>query len=76
MKEPVTVADRTYNVLFQPEPEGGFTVTCPSLPSLVSYGPTVEARTMARDAIAGCLECLREEGGASPASDPAYYADD
>src|SRR4051794_2399883 len=61
MKEPVILTERTYSVLFQPEPEGGFTVTCPSLPGLVSYGATLEeARAMARDAIAGYLECLRE----------------
>ena len=70
MKEPVTLTERTYNVLFQPEPEGGFTVTCPSLPGLVSYGATLEeARAMARDAIAGYLECLREDGEPIPASD-------
>ena len=27
---------------FRPEPEGGFTVTCPKLPPVVSYGETLE----------------------------------
>ena len=29
--EPITAAEYTYTVLLQPEPEGGFTVTCPTL---------------------------------------------
>jgi antitoxin HicB len=27
---------------FRPEPEGGFTVTCPNLPPVVTYGETLE----------------------------------
>jgi antitoxin HicB len=30
-------------VLFEEEPEGGYTVTVPSLPGCVSYGKTLEA---------------------------------
>jgi antitoxin HicB len=68
--EPITAAEYSYTVLFQPEPEGGFTVTCPSLPGLVSYGATLdEARTMAADAIGGYLETLQEDGESIPASD-------
>jgi hypothetical protein len=40
--EPVTAAECICTVLFQPEPEGGFTVTCPTLPGLVTCGETVE----------------------------------
>ena len=32
----------TYTVLLQPEPEGGYTVTCPALPGLVTYGATLD----------------------------------
>ena len=54
--EPITAAEYSYTVLFQPEPEGGFTVTCPSLPGLVSYGTTLdEARTMESRALAATL---------------------
>ena len=43
---------RTYTFVFNPEPEGGYTVTCPALPGLVTYGETMEeARVMARDAM-------------------------
>ena len=68
----VTAQERTYAVLLQPEPEGGFTVTCPSLPGLVTYGATLEeARAMAAEAIACYLESLRKDGEPLPESDPA-----
>jgi len=68
----VSAASRSYTVLLQPEPEGGYTVTCPALPGLVTYGETLEeARAMAADAIRGYIECLREDGEPIPESDPA-----
>src|SRR3990170_4704137 len=40
----------------RPEPEGGYTVTVPSLPGCLTYGETFEeAMTMIDDAIAGWL---------------------
>ena len=48
---------------FQPEPEGGYTVTVPSLPGCVSYGETFEdAFQMIQDAISGWLAVASEEG--------------
>jgi predicted RNase H-like HicB family nuclease len=74
-KESVAAAARSYTVLLQPEPEGGYTVTCPALPGLVTYGETLEeARAMAADAIRGYIECLREDGEPIPESDPAPAA--
>jgi predicted RNase H-like HicB family nuclease len=71
-KESVAAAARSYTVLLQPEPEGGYTVTCPALPGLVTYGATLDdARAMAADAIRGYIECLGEDGEAIPESDPA-----
>ena len=32
----------TYRVLLKREPEGGYTVTVPSLPGCVTYGDTIE----------------------------------
>ncbi len=56
-----------YNVIFQPEPEGGFTVIVPSLQGCVSYGKTLdEARKMVIDAIGGFVECMREDGEEIP----------
>jgi hypothetical protein len=49
-REPIAAAEHSYTILLQAEPEGGFTVTCPSLPGLVTYGETLEeARAMAAD---------------------------
>jgi antitoxin HicB len=68
--EPVAAAEYTYTVLLQPEPEGGFTVTCPTLSGLVTYGETVEeARAMAAEAIGCYLESLRKDGLPIPESD-------
>lgn len=69
----MSAAAHTYTVLLQPEPEGGYTVTCPALPGLVTYGGSLEeARAMAADAIKGYLECLREDGEPIPESDPDH----
>jgi predicted RNase H-like HicB family nuclease len=52
-----------YTVLFEPAEEGGFVVTCPALPGLVTEGDTLEeARKMAKNAIRAYLESLRKEG--------------
>ena len=48
---------------FQPETEGGYTVTVPSLPGCISYGETFEqAMEMIIDAAEGWLAVAREEG--------------
>ncbi|MBI5229709.1 MAG: type II toxin-antitoxin system HicB family antitoxin [Candidatus Magasanikbacteria bacterium] len=50
-----------YNLIFRPEPEGGFTVFVPSLPGCISYGKTLEeAREMISDAIEGYIKSLRK----------------
>jgi antitoxin HicB len=54
---------------FRPEPEGGFTVTCPKLPPVVTYGETLEeAQANAREAIELRLEVMRRM--ASPFQPP------
>ena len=54
---------RTYTFVFNPEPEGGYTVTCPALPGLVTHGETLEqAREMALDAMEGLIEVMTENG--------------
>jgi antitoxin HicB len=63
--------DRTYTFLFDPDPEGGYVVTCPALPGLVTHGATLEeARDMARDAMDGYIGTLFEDGEPIPDSDP------
>ena len=47
----------------QSEPEGGYTISVPSLPGCISYGKTFEeAIEMIKDAMAGWLVVAREEG--------------
>jgi predicted RNase H-like HicB family nuclease len=61
---------RTFQVIrsgivfeLQPEPEGGYTITVPSLPGCISYGETFEkAMEMIKDAMEGWLAVAREEG--------------
>jgi predicted RNase H-like HicB family nuclease len=68
--EAVTALTRTYTFVFDPDPEGGFVVTCPALPGLATYGATIEeARQMARDAMEGYIETLIDDGEAVPESD-------
>lgn len=56
-----------YRVLLRPEPEGGFTVTVPSLPGCITYGADVdEAITMAREAIELYVESLVAHGEEVP----------
>jgi len=55
-------------ILFTKEPEGGFTVTVPSLPGCVTYGKTLEeSLRMAREAIELYVESLKEHGEEIPA---------
>jgi len=47
----------------QPEPEGGYTISVPSLPGCISCGKTFEeAIEMIKDAMEGWLAVAREEG--------------
>jgi predicted RNase H-like HicB family nuclease len=67
----VTIHQYRYTVLFEPAEEGGYVVTCPSLPGLVTEGDTLEeARAMAADAIRGYIESLAKAGLPIPPEDP------
>ena len=62
-----TSSEYSFTVFFEPAAEGGYVVTCPALPGLVTEGDTLaEARKMARDAIRAYLESLRKDGEAIP----------
>jgi len=64
-----------YNVIFRPEPEGGFTVLVPALPGCVSYGRTLkEARQMAADAIEGYIVSLRKRKEPIPSDDETFIS--
>lgn len=50
-----------YTIIFQPEPEGGFTVTVPALPGCITYGKDLgEAKEMVTDAIGAYLASLKK----------------
>jgi len=65
------MAEYHYTVLFEPAEEGGYVVTCPSLPGLVTEGDTLEeARHRALDAIPAYLESLKRDRLPIPADRP------
>ena len=50
---------RTYKILLNKEPEGGYTVNVPALPGCITFGKTVdEAIEHAKEAIALYIESL------------------
>lgn len=64
-----------YNVIFQAEPEGGYTVVVPSLRGCVTYGKTLdEAREVALDAIKGFVDCLLEDEEEIPSDDKSVMS--
>ena len=62
-KETIAVQEHRFTAVFEPAEEGGYTVTVPVLPGVVTEGDTLEeARAMAADAIRGYVELLQEDG--------------
>jgi antitoxin HicB len=56
-------------LVLTPQPDGGFTVTSPLLPELVTEGDTAdEALTNVRDALAAVIESYRDLGRPLPTS--------
>lgn len=49
-------------LIFDPQPEGGYTVTSPALPELVTEGDSIE------DALENVLEVYRDLGRSLPSS--------
>lgn len=57
----------SYRILLRKEPEGGYTVTVPSLPGCVTYGKSIEEATeMAKEAIELYLESLKSHNEEIP----------
>jgi antitoxin HicB len=66
-EEAMRVRNYNFTVIFTPAEEGGYIVTCPVLPGLVTEGDNLqEARKMAREAITGYLEVLIKDGQPVP----------
>jgi antitoxin HicB len=54
-------------LVFEPQPEGGYTVTPPAVPELLTEGDSVEdALDNVRDALAAVLEIYRDLGKSLP----------
>ena len=54
-------------LVLDPQPEGGYTVTCPLLPELITEGDTVsEALDHAAEALAAVLEAYQDLGRPVP----------
>jgi predicted RNase H-like HicB family nuclease len=55
--------EREFDVVIVAEPEGGYSVFVPELPSVATQGETIaEARANAQEAIEGYLEVMHEDG--------------
>lgn len=64
-----------YTVIYTSEPEGGFTVTAPALPGLVTYGKDLsEAKQMAIDAIKLYLESLSAHREPIPSDENSFIS--
>ena len=61
---------RSYNVVLEPDSDGGYVAIVPAFPGCYSQGETVEeALANAREAIALTIEDMQESG--EPIPDPA-----
>jgi len=57
----------TYTVHIEPAEEGGYVAWFPTLPGCHTQGETLEeVIAMAKDALVGYMECLREHGDPIP----------
>ncbi len=60
-----------YSIVLEPAEEGGYTVTVPALPAVVTEGDTYEeAVEMAREAIGLYLQFLADEDRPIPTEEP------
>jgi antitoxin HicB len=60
---------RRIPLVFAPQPEGGFTVTSPILPELITEGDSLEeAYANVTDAVAAVVELYAEQGRSLPDS--------
>jgi len=65
----------TYNLIFNAEPEGGFTVIVPSLPGCVTYGKNLtEAKKMAKEAINAYLASLKKHEEVAPSDEHSFFS--
>ncbi len=74
MKQLISQKILRYTALFEPAEEGGFVVTVPKLPGLVTEGDTFEeAVSMVQDAIKGYIEVLQSSNESIPEPDTVSF---
>ena len=65
--------EREYEVVLVAQPEGGYSVSVPELPDVVTEGETrTDALAMAKDAIEGYLETMRAHGWSVPTAERGH----
>jgi len=75
MKQRIVEKILRYSAIFEPCEEGGFTVTVPKLPGVVTEGDTFEeAKSNVEDAIKGYLEILSDAGESIPEPDSHSFS--
>ncbi len=63
----------SYRILLRKEPEGGYTVTVPSLPGCVTYGSSIdESIKMAKEAIELYIESLKTHNEEIPTEENIF----
>lgn len=63
---------RVYKVVVEPDADGGYVASAPSVPGVYEQGETLdEAFERMREALAFHLDCMLEEGEEIPPSDAA-----
>lgn len=63
-------------LVLEPQPEGGYVVTCPFLPELITEGDNVqEALQNANDALAAILEAVKDLNRPLPAALQPFQGD-
>jgi len=64
-----------YTVIFQKEPEGGYTAIVPLLPGCVTYGKDLlEAKRMIKEAIELYLESIKAHQEKIPTEEEIFYS--
>lgn len=64
-----------YNIIFQPESKGGYTVIVPALPGCISYCRNLkEAKKVAIDAIKGYVASLKKHNEPIPSDNESLIS--
>ena len=72
VKQSAKTREFAFTAVFEPAEEGGYVVSFPGIPDLMTEGETLdEARQMAADCLRCYLEALQKDGAELPESESA-----